>query len=256
MTGDNSPITDSDLHAYADGLLDAGRRAEVERHLVANPVLADDVGYWKRQSDTLHELYSHIGRETPPPRLSAHHIAQRMKRQTYGRWRMAAAAILLATAGVMAGWFLRDVTQGPLASSSLVNEAFAAHSLYTREVLHPVEVRGDQEAHLATWLSKRLDRPLVIPNLRADGLSLVGGRLLPASGGAAAQFMYEDDGGRRVTLYIVPMQNGRETSLRHVATGALESFAWTEETVGCALVGDLPRERLHEIAVRAYRQLS
>lgn len=257
MTGDTSPITESDLLTYADGLLDDDRRIEIERHLADNPVLAEDVGHWHRQNETLRELYGHVARETVPARLSAHRMAHRVKAETNRNWRMAAAAVLLVTAGAVSGWFGRDMmAAGSLADSSMISEALAAHSLYTREVLHPVEVRGDQEAHLAAWLSKRLDRPLVIPDLRDEGLTLVGGRLLPANGGAAAQFMYEDDGGRRVTLYVVPTQNGKETSLRYVAAGALESFAWTEATLSCALVGDLPKERLQEIAVRAYRQLS
>ena len=41
------------------------------------------------------------------------------------------------------------------------------------------------------WLSKRLGRPLVVPDLAAVGFRLMGGRLLPAEDGPAAQFMYE-----------------------------------------------------------------
>ncbi|MGB3833184.1 MAG: anti-sigma factor [Mesorhizobium sp.] len=255
MTGDNSPITESDLHAYADGTLAPDRRAEIERHLAANPLLADDVAHWRKQNETLRALYAHIAREVPPARLSPYRIAQRLKAQAAGRWRMAAAAAMLVAFGGLAGWFARDMGMAARPGPSLVSEAFAAHSLYTREVLHPVEVGGDQQAHLAAWLSKRLDRPLTIPDLRSAGLTLVGGRLLPANGEPAAQFMYQDDGGRRITLFIIPVRNGKETSMRYTAAENLESFSWSDETVSCALVGDLPKDRLQDIAMRAYKQL-
>jgi hypothetical protein len=37
-----------------------------------------------------------------------------------------------------------------------------------------------QEAHLIQWLSKRLGRQLIAPDLTAGGFQLMGGRLLPA----------------------------------------------------------------------------
>ena len=58
-----------------------------------------------------------------------------------------------------------------------------------------MEVDAGQEAHLMQWLSKRLGRQLVTPDLSGAGLRLMGGRLLPAEDGPAAQFMYENDTG-------------------------------------------------------------
>ena len=40
-----------------------------------------------------------------------------------------------------------------------------------------------------TWLSRRLGRQLTAPDLAAQGFDLIGGRLLPASTGPAAQLM-------------------------------------------------------------------
>ncbi len=52
------------------------------------------------------------------------------------------------------------------------------------------------------WLSKRLDRPLKVPALGAQGYELVGGRLLPGDTGARAQFIYQNGAGQRITLYL------------------------------------------------------
>ncbi|MGN6770806.1 MAG: anti-sigma factor family protein [Rhizobiaceae bacterium] len=256
MNREQRKITEYDLHAYADGALEQAARAAVEAHIRQDPSAAEDVAYWRRQNEALRKLYGNVAAEPVPPRLDAYRI-ERESRTNAGHWiRMTAAAVLLVAAGGTAGWYGRDVLVPPAPlQQSLVDEAMEAHRIYSNEVVHPVEVRANEKDHLRAWLSKRLDRALTIPDLRAEGLNLVGGRLLPAANGPAAQFMYEDDAGHRVTLYIVPAKEGRETSFRYATLDQLEAFFWTDEAVSCALVGQLPRDRLHEIATQTYKQL-
>ena len=168
---------------------------------------------------------------------------------------MAAAAFLLVCLGAAGGWFGREFAGPGPAQATLVSEAMEAHRVYATEVRHPVEVWANERDHLQTWLSKRLDRAITVPDLRPDGLTLVGGRLLPASSSAAAQFMYEDETGRRLTLYVIPAQDGRKTAFRYAKLEKLEAFFWSDEGISCAIVSDLPRDRLKEIATRAYDQL-
>ena len=54
-------------------------------------------------------------------------------------------------------------------------DAIAAHRTFSVEVRHPVEVDAGQEAHLVQWLSKRLGRSLVVPDLAAAGFQLMAG---------------------------------------------------------------------------------
>ena len=77
-------------------------------------------------------------------------------------------------------------------------DAISAYRTFSVEVRHPVEVDAAQEPHLVQWLSKRLGRRLVVPDLTAAGFRLMGGRLLPAEETSAAQFMYQDDKGQRL----------------------------------------------------------
>ncbi len=256
MSRDQHKSIEPDLHAYADGLLDASARAAVEAYLADNPAVAEEVEGWKRQNETLRALYGSAASEPVPPRLDVHRI-DRERRSPALHWgRMAAAAVLLLAAGAAAGWYGRgSFAPSGRAEVALADEAMKAHQVYSSEVVHPVEVWAGEKDHLKAWLSKRLARPLVIPDLSAGGLTLVGGRLLPAANGPAAQVMYEDETGRRVTLYIVPVNDGRETSFRYTALDPLEAFVWSDETISCALVGDLPRERLLELANLTYRQL-
>ncbi|HEY9058341.1 MAG TPA: anti-sigma factor [Aurantimonas sp.] len=256
MSRDDATITKDDLQAFADGVLDARRRAEVERYFADQPAAAREVADWQQQNQALRALYGHVAGEAVPARLAVHRIAGDRRRPARNWSGMAAAAVLMLAIGGVGGWYGRDVLAvASLAPLSLAGEAKQAHALYATEVLHPVEVRADEKTHLATWLSKRLDRALTVPDLRAIGLALVGGRLLPSQEGPAAQFMYEDSAGGRVTLYIVPADTTRETSFRYAAAGRLKSLVWTAEGISCALVGDLPQDRLQDIAKLAYRQL-
>lgn len=256
MSPDQRKTIESDLHAYADGMLDGPARAAVEAYLADNPAIAEEVEGWKRQSETLRALYGPAASEPVPSRLDIRRI-ERESRSPVLHWgRMAAAAVLLLAVGGAAGWYGRG-TFAPAEpiQIALADEAMKAHLVYSGEVLHPVEVWAGEKDHLKTWLSKRLARSLTIPDLTASGLTLIGGRLLPAANGPAAQVMYEDETGRRVTLYITPVKDGRETSFRYATLDPLEAFVWGDEMISCALVGDLPRERLLEIATLAYKQL-
>ena len=47
----------------------------------------------------------------------------------------------------------------------LRSAALVAYAVYAPEVRHPVEVAATQQEHLVQWLSKRLGRPLKVPDL-------------------------------------------------------------------------------------------
>jgi anti-sigma factor RsiW len=98
-----------------------------------------------------------------------------------------AAGILLFVAGATSGWFGRTLLAPMDARAhALVADAAAAHLVYAVEVRHPVEVPASEQDHLATWLGRRLQVPLRVPDLRESGYELVGGRLLPAEAGRPA----------------------------------------------------------------------
>jgi anti-sigma factor RsiW len=261
MSSEERKITEHDLHAYADGALNGPARAAVEAYLATHPAAAAEVEGFRRQNETLRALYGPVAAEPVPPRLNAYRIERESRIRTITWSRMAAAAVLLLAVGTAGGWYGHALyapatpARVALGDEALVGEAMEAHRVYSGEVVHPVEVWAGQKDHLQSWLSKRLARSLTVPDLRSDGLTLVGGRLLPAANGPAAQFMYEDDTGHRVTLYIIPAKQGRETSFRYASLDRLEAFFWTDEAISCALVGDLPRDRLQEIATQAYKQL-
>lgn len=143
-----------------------------------------------------------------------------------------------------------------------MREAAAAHAVYVPEQRHPVEVAAQQQAHLVQWLSKRLGVALKPPVLEAQGFHLMGGRLLPGeTGQARAQFMYEDQAGQRVTLYVSVLNPetaaaSAPASFQWSSDGASHGFYWIEGQQGYALSSSLPRERQQALANAVYQQLN
>jgi anti-sigma factor RsiW len=171
--------------------------------------------------------------------------------------------------GGLAGWFARDAQppadltvdtarpDGRAAPAALTRAAAVAHAAFAPEVRHPVEVGAGEQAHLVAWLSKRLGASLKVPDLEPEGFRLMGGRLLPdEDGGVAAQFMFENAGGQRLTLFVRRDAAGTDTAFRYVAQGSLGTFFWLDHGFGYALSGELPREAMLSVATSVYRQLN
>lgn len=248
-----APITDADLHAYADERLTPERAAEVAAYLSENPEAAEAVDTWRRQTATLKALFDPVLDESVPERLRAIR-----PRAAAPWWTRAAAAVLLLAVGAAAGWTLRgtDIAQ-QRRELTLARVAADAHRLYVAEVRHPVEVSAKEEKHLVAWLTKRLGVPVRAPTLAEAGFHLMGGRLLPGDGKPAAQFMYENAEGRRLTLYVRRGgDDGGQTAFRFVAEGPAQGFYWIDGPLGYALMGDIGRDRLLAVSNMVYRQIN
>lgn len=260
MTREGNGVSDADLHAYADGLLTGERAARVEQYLAAHPDKAQEIEDWRTQNSAMKALYGHVAKEPVPERLDPHRIAAEAKAGPglRGVRRAAAAALLVFAVGGFAGWMARDMLAAPpiAAAEPMVRQAMAAHVLYAAEVRHPVEVGGGEEAHLVRWLSARLDQPVTAPDLKAHGFKLMGGRLLPASYGPAAQFMYEDGSGQRVTLFLTRHKDSNSAAFRFASHEKTNAFYWLDRTTNYALVGAVSRDQLRRLAQEVYDQLS
>jgi anti-sigma factor RsiW len=254
MTDPVNPVTEEELQAYFDGELSPERRGAVEAYLGNHPEDADRLESYRGQDILIRRAYRTLAERPLPPRLLG-----TMTRGDTPRRRLwwpalaaAAAGLVLVVAGAASGWYGRELL-APVASrsESVVADAAAAHLVYAAEKRHAVEVPASEEAHLATWLGRRLAVPLKIPHLGESGYELVGGRLLPAeSGQPAAQLMYQDAGGRRVTLYVRATPGGEPAAFRYASEGDLSALSWREDGVAWVLVGNLPRDQLEELAHR------
>jgi anti-sigma factor RsiW len=291
---DRTPITEDDLHAWVDGRLDPPAAEKVERALAGDGRLAALANHYRRQNAALAALLEIDDAEPVPPRLlraargegaadaAAETRAAAATAPDAGVQRPApppsarsrrflqAAALLAAVAlGAAMGWTARDATtsrddgQPPAEAAAspaglpLTRAAAVAHAAFVPEVRHPVEVAATEQAHLVAWLSKRLGTALKAPDLQAQGFALMGGRLLPdAAGGVAAQFMFENAGGQRLTLFVRRDAVGGDTAFRFAEDGRVGTFYWLDRGFGYALSGELPRESMLSVATAVYRQLN
>jgi anti-sigma factor RsiW len=116
-----------------------------------------------------------------------------------------------------------------------------------------VEVKA-QEEHLSRWLTRRIEVPVKLFDLREQGFELVGGRLLPDGPGKSAQLMYQNAAGLRVTVYLRKPEQGAAAAFRYERQGEVGLFYWVDEGCGYALVGALPRETLLGLSEAIYKQ--
>lgn len=247
---------ESELHALIDNQLPEARAMQVREWLNTHPEEAQRLRDWQAQREALHALFDAALEEPPPIRLQRSAMAKPWWRQRLPR--IAAAVLWLALGGV-AGFIARGPLSAmtePDVAATLPRQAAIAHAVYAPEVRHPVEVGADQEAHLAQWLSKRLGAKLAIPDLSREGFALVGGRLLAADDGPAAQFMYQDAQGNRLTLYVRHDGADAGTAFRYAVEDGVGVFYWVDGAFGYALSGKIARERMLAAAQASYRQLA
>jgi anti-sigma factor RsiW len=256
-------FSDTDLSAWLDGEGSAQERARIEDHLRRDPEAAARVRLWLADRDALRARFDPVLEEPVPQRL-ADTVRSGDTRWSGGAARAAMAAGLLLAGGVIGAavswqWQEQRVTRVAQATQAgtaagWVQRAAYAHSVFTPEPRHPVEVKA-QEEHLARWLTRRIDVPVKLFDLRGDGFELMGGRLLPDAQGKSAQLMYENAATKeRVTVYLRKPEADAPTAFRYVQQGELGLFYWVEAGAGYALVGAVPKERLLALAQSVYKQ--
>jgi anti-sigma factor RsiW len=266
------PVTEADLHAYVDGLLSVARRQEIEDYLASRPEEQTRVAIYRAQNQGLRALFNPVLDETVPSRLSAG-LAER-PRQFARRFSFYAAGLLIAVSiaavSGVSGWMLHGASaqMSTLArsayggsavatlASTLPRQAAIAHAVYSPDLRRPVEIGADHEEQLVAWLSKRLGSTMRPPKLGALGYALIGGRLLPGEHGPVAQFMYQDDKGQKLTLYVsTDQQNNHESGFRFAQEGAVNVFYWIDGKFGYALSAGIDRKALARVADAVYAQL-
>lgn len=248
MKSNDLPIEELDLHAYVDDQLDPQRREKVEAWLLEHPEDALRVEEFQKQNTAMHAMFDPVLSEPVPEGLTTNQGAlQKSSQHKSTLFRFAAALSYLFVGGIV-GYAVHDEnpTTAPFSvEAGLPQQAALAHVVYTPEVVHPVEVTADQEEHLTKWLSKRLGKDLRVPHLSPLGFNLVGGRLLPGSTGPAAQFMYENSQGKRLTLYIKNVEDTtNETAFRYNQQDGVSVFYWIDGTLGYALSGEIGKQGL------------
>lgn len=266
MTKFQAPICDDELMAFIDGELDPDRQWQIEQQAQHDDGLAATIAALRAQRKALRDGLDSVLYEPIPQRLLQVEASSRPALQ-----RVAAAlawmAVGITVGSLTTGQYLAQndsvraefsLANQPPDLPHFVHQATVAYAVFAPEVRHPVELGSGEEHALNTWLSGRLGRPMRAPDLTRLGFTLVGGRLLPAEANKpAAQFMYEDRQGQRITVYLRGMARPTpETAFRYVGKGGVRTLYWVERNWGYALSGELSRPQLLQAARSIYDQLS
>jgi anti-sigma factor RsiW len=272
MTTRQISIDEDDFQAFVDGQLLPEQRRAVMAYLAGSPDEAARMDHYRTLNEALHLAYDEVLYEPLPRRLRVEHYrGQSSWAGRLGDWiglgrlgpvaRFAGIALLLV-AGTSGGWLMHDRYDNQLVETpamSFARQAANAHMLFAPDLRHPVEFGADQRDSMLLWLSERLGQAMHAPNLKELGYTLVGGRLLPASGQPAAQLMYENLDAHRITLYIragwAPLSGAHEGTVSFAGEGGTSMVYWIEGSLAYALIGPMDREQLFGAAKIIQQQL-
>lgn len=236
---------------------DEADRARLVTMAAEDPALRESLAEWDRQDAALRALYEPVARERVPERhRDVIARAERRGERTSTVWARIAAVVALLAIGATGGAVGSRLTGSADPDQALASAAFRAYATYTVERRHPVEVAASEEPHLTNWLSNRLGERIVLPDLSKHGFSLMGGRVLPDASGPAVLLMYSDADQRRLVLYVAPGPGREESAFQFAQRDAVRGYWWYDDNLGCALIGDLTRDRLHDISRDAYEQIT
>jgi anti-sigma factor RsiW len=261
-------IDDGELHALVDGELDPARQAEVEAWLSENPEAAGRVARYRAQNAGMHALYDSVLNEELCPGIIDTLAGRR--RQWLPRGAAIAAGFSLLLSGAVAGWVVRG--EIPVGANDAAQIAQAAPLIDTQELMtrasmaHVVNqdddlklAESENDATIVQYVSTRMGEKVRVPHLTSLGYRLVGSRVLPDTGGPAAQFVFEEENGERVTLYVRSEAAGG-VDITYALADDLSMFYWNDSEHSYALVreleGEKGRDDLLKAAQAVYRQIT
>ncbi len=250
----NRPVTEDDLHAYVDQLLEPERRAQIAAYLDAHPDVAKRVAVFSDQRHHLRSALAPIADEPLPAKLNLSRIIENRRQRPSPLW-WAVAAMLLISIGGVSGWVARGSIPSPSSGlAALAQEAADSYKVYAPDRVRPVEFRASEGPQLLQWLSNRLNQPVKVPDLTSAGYRLMGGRLIATSHGPAAMFMYDDDRGDRLVVLTRPMAVDKSAPMTPQSGEDVAGFTWADGGMGYSLVGRSAVESLRPIANEVRRQ--
>lgn len=259
-------IQEDDLHAYVDNQLSEEKRLAVEALMRNDPNIAAQIHQWQLQNTAISEYFDKESFDDIPEKLNLNKIKNNenllhisKKKPQVQRWfyAMAASVFLMIGSGV-SGWFAHSIFE-PVQPNvpTFANMAISAYEVFSVEVLHPVEVGAEKKEHLVKWLSKRIDHPIKMPELENYGYKLLGGRLLSMQKGrAAAQFMYENQQGKRITLLVSKSPVYKDHAFLFKNENSVNSYYWMDSNVAYSVSGEMAQKNLHNLSQGIYQQIN
>ncbi|HEU5016641.1 MAG TPA: anti-sigma factor [Pseudolabrys sp.] len=244
MTCEKSAVL---LHALLDGELDAGHTQEVEAHVAGCTRCSAQLAVLRDLRQALKDralgysapvsLRSGIDRVLPS---SAPALSRRSMLRGFA-WGS------LSTAVAAAGVTFVIARQGN--DNSLLGDVVSAH-LRSLQADHLTDVLSSSEHTVKPWFNGRIDLAPPVPNLAAQGFTLIGGRLDYIDGKPVAAIVYR----RRahvINLFVAQDLGPQLPSTpRLTIVQGFNILRWAEQGLDLTAVSDLNRRELGEFVAK------
>lgn len=148
---------------------------------------------------------------------------------------------------------MAGVVPGPATdgyADGLLRRASEAHGIFAQDRDAPVEFAGQASVRLQAYLARRTGADVHAPNLLAQGLHLLGGRVLPLPEGVAAMLVYEGTDGQRFGLSIARVAVAGDGGLQfhYAESAAIHAVRWAAGDEAYVLTGEASRADLLALA--------
>jgi anti-sigma factor RsiW len=266
----------ADLHAYVDDCLEPDERRALEKQMAEDPALVRRAAAWRAQNSAIRSAFdgegarafsisivrhqngspgmgrraASVGGKTPRealPRPGAQSVARLATKTSAPRAFRTPLLLRLSLAALTVCLLCVWAPSKPVGPDKGLGEAgVAAFRTYARPGEGAVEFATSDTAESQQWLATRLFRPVYLPTTPPT-VSLIGSRIAPSSGAAAAFLVYRSEE-RLIGLLIQSLDapTTREPAL--LVAGGRYAAVWTWGGQGFALVGDLDAPSLLKIA--------
>jgi len=241
-------LTQTVLHGYLDGELDAARAADFERHLIScgECVAALEVNENLRSSLQRAGLYERAPmtlRQSVQTQLGAlaRSSVTPIRNPSAWRWLAMAATFLLA---VFLGWRLLPLLRGNHGDTTLASAIVDAH-LRSLQPGHLEDVQSTDQHTVKPWFDGKLDFAPPVHDFVNDGFPLQGGRLDVVHGRTVAVLVYA----RRKHLINVFVWPTKEADSEPLAGSQLgyHWIDWRKAGMEMCAVSDVSPDDLSEL---------
>jgi len=235
-------ISDEDLHAYVDGMLEEDRAAQVRNALAGNPVLAARVARFQADKAMFKTVYAPLAdRPVPQEWIS------RARRRTAPSWRQAGAiaAALLVLAAAALAW--RQFAPG--VSPDVVEMALDARQDSPLEA-HDVGAGGGATEQDNAALRRMLASDVRVPDLSRMGYKLQGLNFYDK----AAEILYRGPRGELFTLYV--KHSDGHARFDQFERRGLRVCIWQDDQISTVMAGNVSAAAMQRLATLSYTGLT
>lgn len=283
---DHGPVTDEDLVAYLDGMLESDEAEYVEREVKMDRGLDARLELLRsgmRPFDEAYDLLLHeapnkrlkqilkLAKEPPPPQVEEPEPdpepvgtqAEIVCQEPWGGWRRLAAGLAFF-AVFAAGLITSRFVELPGVQPRIVHEPAAQgwramvayyQTLFVKETLENAATDPQtQSANLRAALS-HIGLDLSVPQVSVDPLAFKRAEILKFKGKPLVQIAYLFDGKTPVSFCIIKSGKPAHGVMSERREG-LNIVHWRSKDYGFMVIGDMPGKALGEIARKLKQQLS